>query len=315
MNRCITDRRPFAAWLRLALGASLGVATAMLPGGALSAQAAAGRATRPAAGASPSRYAIVPSLGAMSPAREAAEEGRARRRADAMRERVLVASRWAPLGEDGCDTGALRTFAEEVSAAANARADSAQASVEALEYLVIARGVGEPLDTPAGRALVTTLVAWESGVAAPRWDVAAGQAPRSAISAGLTGRARNPVTNVCGPALPLDTARFVLPTVTGIAVPRGGPVPVVLYTRAADVNAARTRVLAGRAVQGADFPTFNYVRVRTVALWGDYAVISVARDGDRAPGSPPAPTAGGATYIFHRTGGEWRLLAVPRTWA
>jgi hypothetical protein len=265
-----------------------------------------------ASGAPSSRFRIVPTLGAMSPAAEQAEERRALARASRLRASVIAAGRWAPLGDDGCDAGSLRTFAD--SAGTSATADSAQRMVAELEYLVIARGAGEPLATPVGRDLLSTVVAWESGASTPAWDVAAGAPERRAVSAGLSGR-QNPVTNFCGPEVSIDTARVLIPAVAGVRLPTAAPQPVVIYTDPTLVAAVRRRVLAGPPAVGASFPTLYYTRFRTVALWGDYAVVSVAHEGDRVAGAPPAQTAGGAAYLFHRVNGTWRLLAVPRTWA
>jgi len=277
--------------------------------------AAAQKKATPRASAPTSRFAIVPTLGAMSPAAEAADERRAHMRADAMRADILRAARWAPLEDDGCESGALRTFADDTTLTARNRADSAQQIVAQLEFLVIARGIDEPLTTPAARDLMATVVAWESGAKPPTWDAAAGEPERHAIAAGLSGRVRNPVTNACDRAVAIDTVRVLAPGVTGVAVPRSAPQPVVVYSAPAALDAVRTRVLASRPRAGEPFATLYYVRVRTAVVWGDYAVVSVEREGDREAGAPPASTAGGAAYLFHRVNGAWRLLAVPRTWA
>ena len=237
-----------------------------------------------------------------------AEEQRYLTRADSLRGAILATSAWAELGEDSCNPGALRIFVD-TTAAARARHDSA---VRALESVIIARGIDAPLDTPAGHALLRTAIRWEAAGTRPRWDVLAGGEDRRAIAAGLGGAYRDATSGKCQPYATTDSVVVVIPPAPGFTLPERDGLRTIVYTGDDGLSRARESFYAqpGRT----DASEFAFTRLRAVVPWRDYAVVSVIRRAENRAATEPGSAAGGASYIFHRVGGEWRLLVVARTW-
>jgi hypothetical protein len=203
----------------------------------------------------------------------------------------------------------LRTFSTD-------GATSAQAldAVAELERIIVARGIDNPIDTPAGHALMRTVVAWEAFAERPRWDVPAGKTAPRAIAAGLGGGFRNPTTRKCETYLPGDTATIVLPPLTNFAPPRTEGVRLTLYYGEPGVRRARDAFHAFVAKRDTA-AVFAYTRVRAAVLWRDYAVVAVNRPAEAGGVLTLSKGLGGGTYIFRRVGDEWRLLVIVRTWA
>lgn len=258
--------------------------------------------TRP--GSSPARPAPAPT----AESGPSAEEQRYLLRADSLRSRILATAAWADLGEDPCNPGALRIY-PDTSAAARAHHDS---TVSALESVIIARGIDEPLDTKSGQALLSTVIRWEAAGTRPRWDVLSGGDDRRAVAAGLGGAYRDPASGQCRPYTATDSLVVVIPPVPGFALAGRDGVRTVLYT--GDEGLARARELFRAQAGRADSAEFAFTRLRAVVLWRDYAVVAVIRWSERRAALAPATAAGGASYIFHRVGDEWRLLVVARNW-
>ena len=142
--------------------------------------ASLGACGAPAASTPSPVAAVADSNAPHSPAEEAARWARA----NALRARILAASGWENPGKGApCDPGTLRTFPQD-SGRAYAQVDSA---IRELERTIIAMGIDQPVDVPAGHALLRTVLAWESGAERPRWDVPAGETPHRTMPAGLTG--------------------------------------------------------------------------------------------------------------------------------
>lgn len=233
------------------------------------------------------------------------DESRAAARADSLRAALLARAGWQT-DADGCDPGVLRIFAGDTTAAARA---STGTTVEALEELVVSRG----LDDPPSPDLLRTIVAWESGGERPRWDVAAGSsAERRAIAPGLTGRFRNPNTKRCESYVGHDSATFVVPVLERFEAPRVKGVHLTLLPGDSALRAARTAYFARDSRPDA---TFDYARVGPLVTWGDYGVATVRRRSDfRSGASAVKNDAVSASYLFHRVDREWRLLAIARSW-
>ena len=254
-------------------------------------------ATRPAAPAT----SVAPQVDAEAAARYA--------RANALRDRIIAGTRWEEPDKDSpCDPGTLRTTGTD-SASSSAQVDSL---IRALEREIIVSGVDESIDTPAGHALLRTVLAWEAGDARPRWDVAAGTEPKRTVSAGLTGEYYNTETKKCVPLAPQDTVTLIAPPMTGFKVPKVKTAAVQVFYGDSGVKTARDRFFAAHGAEPA--AVFLYTRVRAMVLWRDYAVVAVNRPLEKQGVVELQKGAGGATYIFRRVGEEWRLLVIARTW-
>ena len=59
---------------------------------------------------------------------------------------------------------------------------------------------------------------------------------------------------------------------------------------------------------------YRNTRVIAHALWQDYAIVAVQREAERLGSVAIPQESTGATYAFHRAAGEWRVLALVRTW-
>ena len=251
------------------------------------------------------------STAAPEPAAGAAgEEARAHALADSLRARILAIAAFTEFPGDSCNPGTLRTFPKDTTQAARAGTDEI---VERLERLVVVQGVENPLDTPAAHDLLRTVVLWEAGGLRPRWDVARGGEDRRAIAPGLVGEFRNPATGKCESYVAADTATVVIPEVPNFRIPEVTGVRLSLYTGEAGLKQARDAFFAK---QGASDPNslFTYTRVRAAVVWRDYAVVAVNRPAESRGIQPLSAGGGGASYIFHRVGDEWRLLSIVRSW-
>ena len=61
--------------------------------------------------------------------------------------------------------------------------------------------------------------------------------------------------------------------------------------------------------------TFDYVRIAPLVTWGDYGLGTVRRRSELRSGAEVVTNdAVNASYLFHRVGREWRLLAIARSW-
>ena len=256
-----------------------------------------------ARGAAAPAPAPVAAPGALDP------DAYARRRADSLRVALLARASW-PTEEDACDPGALRVFLADTTAAEQART---AAIVEALEGTVASYGLDTRLDTPQAADLLRTLVEWEADGARPLWDVAPGaQATRRAIAPGLRGSFRNVRSGKCESCVRPDSVTFLPPSRARIAAPRVKGVRIGLVQGDSTLRRSRSaffaRDTAARAV-------YAYARGAPVVVWGDYALATVRRLSELRGGIVTAEgDAGNASYVFHRAGGEWRLLAIARSW-
>jgi hypothetical protein len=237
------------------------------------------------------------------------EDDRYFRLAGVLRERVLGQAQWVEFGSGECREGALRVFSTDSASAQNSNVTELIAH---LERIVIARGAEARLDSAPVVELLSTVIGWESGITRPKWDVRAGQEAPEAIAAGLTGEYMNPVTSKCELLAPFDTMRVVLPE--GASVPR--PVarsPVVLVESGPEgLNRLRDAFFALTS----DNPeaVMTYTSVIAIAEWRGFGVVAVNRPAELRGALLHRKTAGGAAYLFHRENGEWRLLAITRTW-
>ena len=251
--------------------------------------------------------AVADSNAPHSPAEEATRYARA----NALRAQILAATVWENPGKGApCDPGVLRTFPAD-SGRAFAQVDSA---IRELERTIVAFGIDQPVDVPAGHALLRTVLAWEAGAERPRWDVPAGQAPHRAVPAGLTGDFFNELTKKCEPLSAMDTVTLVIPSVTHFAAPKSlKTAHAAVFQGDSGLTRAREQYFAGHARDTS--AVFLYTSVKALVLWRDYAVIAVNRPAERQATVALQKGAGGATYLFRREKDEWRLLVIARTWS
>ncbi|MBC7789731.1 MAG: hypothetical protein H7Z74_07280 [Anaerolineae bacterium] len=237
------------------------------------------------------------------------EDERYYNRALRLRERILDHATWMDSDSLACDPGALRIFSTDSASAAR---DSAAYDANALERLVIVRGVDNSLDSPQAHELFRLVLAWEADAARPSWDVKKDGAQRKAIAAGLSGKFMNPETRKCESLAPFDTIYAVLPPLTDFVAPRFANVTFVLAYGEEGLSRMRDAFFARTADSPAS--SLNYVRIRAAVVWRDLAVIAVNRPIDSRVAVSGQKSAGGAAYIFRYVRGEWRLLTITRTW-
>jgi hypothetical protein len=185
--------------------------------------------------------------------------------------------------------------------------------VDKFEKLIQAYAVDAPLDTPEGHELLRTVVLWETGIERPRWDVWNGKAGREAIAAGLTEQITDAATGRCIVRARGDTASYVLPMVTGVAMPPVHGVSTNLVFGDRGMNTLRSRYWATKDVRDTS-AILAYTRVSAAMLWKEYAVVTVHRPMEHRDGSALSTSNGGGTYIFHRVGTSWLLLVIARSW-
>src|SRR5688500_5783441 len=257
-------------------------------------------ARNPAPHAPPSPYAATESVAA-------AEEAEYRRRADSLRRVILEQAEWVDLGRDSCNPGTFRSF----------RRDSTDTllvkrSIEKLERAIVVSGVELPLTERVSHDLLRTIIAWEADFERPMWDVAGNEPPRRAMAPALGGEFVNANTGACDRFVPLEGQTFVIPDVGRFDAPRAWAGKAQVVVGDEGLKAARDRFFATHTE--AD-PIFTYTRLAPIVVWGDYALATVNRPAELR-GTQRLPTgAGGATYLFHRVGNQWRLLAFVRAWA
>ena len=237
------------------------------------------------------------------------DEASALRVANARRDSILRNTSWVDFEGDACNPGALRTFTKDTTAEETRKTE---VTVEALERLIIARGVDNSLDTPLGHELLRLVIAWESALGRPRWDVLPGVQTRSAIAAGLSGEYKNPETGKCEAFVPFDTMNIVIPNVPNFVAPRHPKVVVSVFKGDSGLTRLRDQYYASHA--NVPNAVLVYTRVRAAVVWNNYAVVAVNRPAEARAVMQLPQGAGGASYIFHRAAGEWRLLVIARTW-
>ena len=237
-----------------------------------------------------------------------ADEAKALWRANAERDSILAASTWTDFEGDACNPGALRTFNDTTSAGAVKMKEH----VETLERIIVAYGVDNDLDTPATHSLLRTIIGWESATSRPKWDVPAGVPTKDAIAAGLSGEFKNPETGKCEAYVPFDTMNFVIPVIRGFKPPTIPKVTIGVFQ--GDSGVARLRDAYYAANAHLPNAVLIYTKVRSLSVWRDYAVVSVNRPAEQRGILQLPQGGGGATYIFRRVDGEWRLLVIARTW-
>jgi hypothetical protein len=233
----------------------------------------------------------------------------AARRADSLRVSILSASRFVHLDTTQCDQGVLRTFPDS---ARPPGAPSAPELLAALERLVIAQGVEDPIDNPRGHALLRTVVGWEAGMARPNWDVPSGAATHRALAAGLSGEFWNPDAKTCQSFVPLEPQYALLPKLTGFTMPRPTRTTLTIGFGEAGLSDIRNKFFAEH--RGDSTSVLTYANVIATVVWRDYAVVAVNRPAEQMGAMALRKGVGGSTYLFHHSDGEWRLLAIVRTW-
>lgn len=232
--------------------------------------------------------------------------------ANELRRRILEQASWADLGGGECREGALRLFSTDSATARNSTTD---ALIARLERIIVARGIDVPLDSAPVASLLQTAIGWESGITRPKWDVPEGQEAPETIAAGLTGEFFNPVTSQCELMAPFDTMRIVVPEGATATPPMklDANDPLMLIDSGPE-GLRRFRDEFFTLSQGNPNAVLTYVHVLAVVEWRGFGVVSVNRPAERQGALLNKEGAGGATYLFHRVGDEWRVLAIARTW-
>ncbi len=226
------------------------------------------------------------------------------------RAHLLRASDFTDIGQDRCNDGWLRGFPRDST---DAMRESTADLVDKFESLIQAYAVDAPLDTPEGHELLRTVVLWETGRERPRWDVWSGKAGREAIAAGLTEQVSDAATGRCLINARGDTAAYVLPPVSNLALPAARSVPTNLVFGDRGLTALRTRYWAVKDMRDST-AVLAYTRVSAAMLWKEYAVVTVHRPMEHRDGTALSTSNGGGTYIFHRVGNSWLLLVIARSW-
>ena len=252
-------------------------------------------------------WMLAATLGVAAPAQDSLA---AERRADSLRTVVLNAARFAHLDTTQCNQGVLRTFPDSVRTAG---APDPAATVARLERLIIAEGVENPIDNALGHALLRSVAGWEAGMSRPRWDVPTGAVPYPVIAAGLSGEFWNPDTKKCEPFVPQEPQYVVLPPLTNFTMPPPPRTEVTVGFGLAGLKEIRDKFFA--AHPGDSTAILTYSQVVATVLWRDYAVVAINRPAEQMGAMKLRQGTGGVTCIFHFVEGEWRLLAIVRTWA
>jgi hypothetical protein len=227
-----------------------------------------------------------------------------------LRAQYLRRSSWADLG-DRCNPGALRIFARDTSAQAR---DSVQKLTDEMERLIVARGAGTRLDTPEARQLLRVIVGWEAGIDRPTWDADGAAKPRVAVAAGLTGEVPDPRGTGCLPSpIASDTVTFVIPGFTGMDFPKAPKPRVKAFFGAQGQQHARDEFFTAHNGKPSE-DELTYILVAPVVIWRDYAMVRVDRPVERGGVEVGRGSNGGAVYMLHRVGTQWRLLSIVRSW-
>lgn len=244
------------------------------------------------------------------PVMETANEARARSMADSLRRFVLARATFAEIG-DSCDSGVLRTFTGDTVPEERTRTEQA---LEQLERIVVTQGIDAPDGTPAQVALLQTVVAWEGGGARPLYDVPTGErATRRPFAPGLIGRYTEGESGKCKRYIEGDTATIVIPVVGTFTAPAVKDVRLLVLQGDSALLRERDAFFARNS--GREDAIFTYTKVRAAVTWENFAVAAVNRPAQSAGGTRELSVGGGgASYLFHRADGQWRLLAVVRSW-
>lgn len=249
--------------------------------------------------------AAVPAVGADS------IDPAALARAQALRAQVLAQSTLRPFGETGCHVGALRTF--EVDSTVP-RERQVPGLLAALERLIVAQGISEPINTPRGHALLSLVIDWEAGGRSPQWDVDGSDAPSAAPFPGMGGAALNPETGKCEPFQDPEPVHVILPAmIQGFTPPRQPRVPLTVGYGAEGMQRLRDQFFASKAND--ESAILSYSVVSATVLWGDWAVVAVNRPAEQSGVRMLKQGGGGGSYIFRFVNGEWRLLGTVRSWS
>lgn len=303
------SRMSSRTWTRVAGGVAVLVAGSITWGASSSAAqgAAVKGATRSAATAG---RAAPADSDAVTRAWLAAESRSTLQRLHDLRREYLARSDWADLG-DRCNPGALRVFLRDTTPE---QRDSLQRLVERMEQVVVARGVGSDLGTPALRSLLRTIVGWEAGIDRPRWDEDGTLSPRMAVAAGLTGEVPDPRSVGCLPSPVLaDTVTFVVPGFRDMEFPKAPSPRVKAYFGPQGQQRARDEFFAATGSRSPE-SDLSYIVVAPIVHWQDFALVGVDRPKDRGGVDIRSGSNGGAVYLMRRVGAEWRLLSVVRSW-
>jgi len=231
------------------------------------------------------------------------------RRADSLRVAILSAARFVHLDTAQCNQGVLRTFPD------SARSPGAEASAELmarLERVIIAGGVEDSIDNARGHALLRGVVAWEAGIVRPNWDVPAGAPTYRAIAAGMAGEFWNPDTRQCESFVPAEPQYVLLPPLTNFTMPRPPRTELNIGFGEQGLLELRDKFFATHRADST--AVLTYAHVIATVLWRDYAVVAVNRPAELMGAMTLRRGAGGSTYLFHLVNGDWRLLAIVRTW-
>jgi hypothetical protein len=250
-------------------------------------------------------FLLAAALGAAAPDSLASA-----RRADSLRTVILQQARFVRLDSAQCNQGVLRTFPD--SARVPGAGDPADA-VARLERLIIAEGVENPIDNARGHALLRGVAGWEVGMVRPHWDVPTGGELLNAIAAGMSGQFWNPDTKKCESFVPEEPQFVVLPALTNFTMPRPPKVELTIGFGAQGLGDVRNKFYA--AHQGDSTAVLTYAQVVATVLWRDWAVVAVNRPAEQMGAMRLRQGSGGASYLFHYVAGEWRLLAIVRTWS
>jgi len=188
-----------------------------------------------------------------------------------------------------------------------------QATVERMEQAIVLQGVGRSLATPEARALLRVVVGWEAGIDRPRWDED-GAGVHRAVATGLTGDVPDPTKPGCLPSPILsDTVTFVVPGFADMDFPKAPTPRVKAYFGPEGQQRARDEFFTA---VGAKNPSADlaYHVIAPMVIWQDYAVVGVHRPLERGGIEVGSGSNGGAAYLLRRVAGEWRLLAIVRSW-
>jgi hypothetical protein len=255
------------------------------------------------------KQAAVPDSDAVATAYLAAETRGYAQQLTHMRRAYLARASWAELG-DRCNPGALRVFTKDTTPALQT---ALQATVERMEQAIVLQGAGRSLATPEARALLRVVVGWEAGIDRPRWDED-GAGVHRAVATGLTGDVPDPTKPGCLPSPILsDTVTFVVPGFVDMDFPKAPRPRVKAYFGPEGQQRARDEFFAA---VGAKNPNadLSYQVIAPMVIWQDYAVVGVHRPRERGGIEVGSGSDGGAAYLLRRVGGEWRLLAIVRSW-
>lgn len=259
--------------------------------------------------AGPPASAVQDTSDAASRAWVAAERKAAAERAMELRGLIVKAGTLLSMGDDQCSPGALRTFGDNTRGIDRKAIDRA---IWDLERLVLLYGNNKEYADTTTQSLLRTVMTWEGGGVRPRWDSDEPNPP-AAIAPGLMGEFPDPESGKCVRARDLDTVTFWIPGLEEMAMPRRGDGPVLkaYFGREGNLR-ARDEFTATRGAQ--ENEVLEYVRVAPVFRWDDWAVVGVHRPIERQGTMITGESTGGASYVFRRVGGEWRLVVIARSW-